>query len=471
MFPHRRHNWEYEAQKELDDLPPPYNSVHTEPFETPSAPRLSDIESTKHTTTDRELAEPNSRLHTSQPISSSSSSLLSQSLPVQPSLATPTMAHQEEHELSMTVSPSFEAPQEEHMTSAEPLLGFDVTQDLRVSLKGVLSRGRVIIQQAQDPHQGGRVELTAYGREGSLGNAKYSLKQDLETMFEYDSRTEFFTWSQCIRAEMYIYMPYNATSLVLEATDATVELVSNSTIEFVEIKTRNSMIAIKDDWTGKHLILESINGEINTVNAHVRAKDFVTMTTTNGEIQVARSAITLETSNAEINVRGLVSVNGSVQVKTTSGKITSNKLQAATNADIQTTNGGVSISILAAKSVQVMTTNGQIVSDHIHAQDKINVETSNGELNAVVDTISSIVAARFKSSNSPVFVQMPASHSGMFEMKAHKAGITSANSTDLQFDRDEKTYKSGYKTNHNPSYVIVETSNAVAMLSFNVAKK
>lgn len=59
----------------------------------------------------------------------------------------------------------------------------------------------------------------------------------------------------------------------------------------------------------------------------------------------------------------------------------------------------------------------------------------------------------------------------MFEMKAHKAGITSANSTDLQFDRDEKTYKSGYKTNHNPSYVIVETSNAVAMLSFNVAKK
>lgn len=312
-------------------------------------------------------------------------------------------------------------------------ISFDVTQDLRVSLKGVLSRGRVIIQQAQDPHQGGRVELTAYGREGSLGNAKYSLKQDLETMFEYDSRTEFFTWSQCIRAEMYIYMPYNATSLVLEATDATVELVSNSTIEFVEIKTRNSMIAIKDDWTGKHLILESINGEINTVNAHVRAKDFVTMTTTNGEIQVgkvealddnervwieardevitgnviaARSAITLETSNAEINVRGLVSVNGSVQVKTTSGKITSNKLQAATNADIQTTNGGVSISILAAKSVQVMTTNGQIVSDHIHAQDKINVETSNGELNAVVDTISSIVAARFKSSNSPVFVQM-----------------------------------------------------------------
>lgn len=56
-------------------------------------------------------------------------------------------------------------------------------------------------------------------------------------------------------------------------------------------------------------------------------------------------------------------------------------------------------------------------------------------------------------------------------MKAHKAGITSANSTDLQFDRDEKTYKSGYKTNHNPSYVIVETSNAVATLSFNVAKK
>lgn len=46
--------------------------------------------------------------------------------------------------------------------------------------------------------------------------------------------------------------------------------------------------------------------------------------------------------------------------------------------------------------------------------------------------------------------------------------VTASHATDLQFTTDEKDQKQGYKTNPNPSYIIVETNNGMGELSFDV---
>lgn len=311
-------------------------------------------------------------------------------------------------------------------------ISFNVPQDLKIALTGRLSGGRIVIQQLDDPNRIGSVETTVHAREKSLERANYNLEQGTETTFEYHFRTDPWTWFTCIRAEMYINMPYNATSLVLETIGTPVEIVKNTSIDILHLKTKDSIINVKNDWTGKRLSLESLNGAINTINAYIRALKSVTMTTTEGEIQVGKiealenstihisarnevitgdviqagSTVTLETSNAEINVGQIISLNDAVNVKTTNGKITSNNVQAATTMDVATINGRISIPVVKAPSVQITTSTGEVNLDHIHAQDKINIEASNGELNATVDTMSSVVTARFRTSNSPISVRM-----------------------------------------------------------------
>lgn len=310
-------------------------------------------------------------------------------------------------------------------------ISFNVSHNLRVNLGGRVSGGRIVVRQLEDPNQSGSVEATIYARERSLQLAKYDLTQDDETTFEYRFKTDPWTWFTCIRAEIYINLPRNATSLVLETAATPVEILSKMSVDVMQIKTRNSGIQLKNDWSGKQLLLDSRNGAINTVNTSIRAQESVTMETSDGEIHVghvesgngvvhirtrndmitgdfiqAETVVTLETSNAEINVDDVVSVQDAVLVKTTNGRIRSNSVRAANTIDVMTMNGAVRLTTIAARSVQIITSSGQLDLNHIDAQEKINVETSNGELNATVDTMPQILTARFKTSNSPIFVHM-----------------------------------------------------------------
>jgi DUF4097 and DUF4098 domain-containing protein YvlB len=130
---------------------------------------------------------------------------------------------------------------------------------------------------------------------------------------------------------------------------------------------------------------------------------FNVLNNTNPRVEVAvpeayAGALTLDTSNASVNVSGLTAA-GDVRMDTSNSSIEMSNVSATlVNAD--TSNGAVTLEkVIVSGTVDMRSSNGPLTARQVAAKDKLYLETSNGRV--VVDQVTS-AAIELKSSNGSI---------------------------------------------------------------------
>jgi DUF4097 and DUF4098 domain-containing protein YvlB len=109
-------------------------------------------------------------------------------------------------------------------------------------------------------------------------------------------------------------------------------------------------------------------------------------------------ALTLDTSNASVNVSGLTAA-GDVRIDTSNSTIEMNNV-SATLASAHTSNGAVTLDkVIVSGTVDMRSSNSSLTARQVAAKDKLYLETSNGRV--VVDQVTS-AAIELKSSNGSI---------------------------------------------------------------------
>ncbi len=106
----------------------------------------------------------------------------------------------------------------------------------------------------------------------------------------------------------------------------------------------------------------------------------------------------LDTSNAPVNVSGLISA-GDVRINTSNSPIAADNVSAVL-VNAHTSNGAVTLDKVAVSgAVEMKSSNGTLTARQVTAKDKLSMETSNGRI--VADRVAS-AAIELKSSNGAI---------------------------------------------------------------------
>jgi len=230
---------------------------------------------------------------------------------------------------------------------------------------------------------------------------------------------------------------------------------------------RGSYIAVKS------INLETTNGPIK-VRAEVKA-EALNVSTTNAPIQKEYSAgrvASLKTTNAlveaEVEAR-------EITVKTSNGRINGSYL-AEGLVDIRTTNAQIDIGEGKGEEVVLRSTNGRILGDYVIGK-RFDAETSNGLIEVHVGLKEEAQAPEVKAmtSHSRMQVVLSNTFAGHFDVLTTHGRATVQNcldyhdqcdQSDIVFERDIRTAKSGTKGSHGQGSTLLQSKNGDAELFF-----
>lgn len=313
--------------------------------------------------------------------------------------------------------------------SIPPLIEFP--QDLRVTLRGHIGGGRITIQQHSDHDRAGSIETTVQATDRILNKTTYCVDLGHETIFDINFPSSWFlSWGA--RVEMTIKMPYHATRLLVDTSNMPVEIVRDTMMDVIHVKTTNNSIKITDDWDGKRMELETTNSSIEADRARIYADEAVKFSTTNAQIKVdkvivseqgtlqlkttnakiegrevrAGTSVRLDTTNATIDVAYISALNGPVQVQTSNAKIVSEDIQAGSKIDLLTSNASIKATYLRGPWIDAKTSNSSIGLGKVLVANRLMAETSFGELNANIEALSPDLNATFSTTFSNADIHM-----------------------------------------------------------------
>ncbi len=217
-----------------------------------------------------------------------------------------------------------------------------------------------------------------------------------------------------------------AIKLVYEKADYAVNALG---IDEVRIKARNMPVKVTssdvDDIAIHYYTCEedpykvSLDG--STLTLKYLNENLSQSTDTNPHVEVIvpteyAGAFQLDTSNAAVNVSGLISVR-SVYINTSNSPIDMEHITAE-QVTAQTSNGAITLSEMSVSgAVDMKSSNGTLIARQVTARDKLNMETSNGRIS--IDQAASAVI-ELSTSNGSI--------SGSVEGKRSDYAITSGTS-------------------------------------------
>jgi hypothetical protein len=163
----------------------------------------------------------------------------------------------------------------------------------------------------------------------------------------------------CLSMDLEIYVNNSTKIIALDVQNSPIridgEAMPHTTT--LKIKTTNSPIHFNAPWTG--------------------------------------SVLALETTNGNIELRGTVTANSTVSLRTTNNHISTVDILSRDVISITSTNGYITTGKLSAGVVKVMTDNAMLTVDSIHA-DQVDLSTTNGKLMVPSANVSSTIKAYTK---------------------------------------------------------------------------
>lgn len=217
-----------------------------------------------------------------------------------------------------------------------------------------------------------------------------------------------------------------AMGLVYEKADFSVNALG---IEEIKIKARNMPVKVTsshvDEITIHYYTCEEDPYEVSLDESILTLKylneNLSKSTDSNPNVELIvpaeyAGAFQLDTSNASVNVSGLISVR-SVYINTSNAPIDMEHVTAG-QVTGQTSNGAITLSEMSVSgAVDMKSSNGTLIARQVTARDKLNMETSNGRIS--IDQAASAVI-ELSTSNGSI--------SGSVEGKRSDYTITSGTS-------------------------------------------
>ncbi|KAI8887797.1 hypothetical protein K501DRAFT_211191 [Backusella circina FSU 941] len=160
----------------------------------------------------------------------------------------------------------------------------------------------------------------------------------------------------CLSMDMEIYVNNKTRTIDLDVQNSPIridgDVIPYSTA--LKVRTTNSPIHFNAPWTG--------------------------------------SVLALETTNGNIELRGTVTANSTVSLRTTNNHISTVDILSRDVVSITSTNGYIKTGKLSAEIVRVSTDNAALTVNSIHA-DQVDLSTTNGNLVVPISNVSSTIKA------------------------------------------------------------------------------
>ncbi|KAG0170138.1 hypothetical protein DFQ28_008747 [Apophysomyces sp. BC1034] len=299
-----------------------------------------------------------------------------------------------------------------------------IEKNVRAVLEGHVSGGRVVIHPAR-PEDGGQGSIQSRVRVASK-DPSITDRMHYAVDRSAGSLTLMMPQSgECIYVEMDIYVPGSAQSVFVRMANVHIKVDGQMTVDSVSLETSNAGLRfVQSGWRGRELVLTSQNGEI-------RVEDTIE----------ASQRVEIQTSNAALVVRDVLSRQGQVRLENANGQIDARSITDAKTAEIVTSNGPVHVDTLRADRIAVESANGWIEINRAQGNN-LGLKTSNAPVNAVV-VDHDHVQADISTSNAPINLHMPSKFSGEFFMQTShnkvilKDSLGEAGRIQYQINRDQ----------------------------------